>query len=465
MDYDCLVVGAGIGGLSAAYELSRSGLRVLVIEADIQVGGVMRSERTPDGFLLEHGPNTVTSNDPALHDHFSSLGIAAEKLVAKREGARRYVLHSGALLPIPMSPPAFLRSRLLSGRAKLRMFAELLLPRSPASDESVAAFFIRRLGPEPFERLIDPFISGVYAGDPRALSARASFARLWAAEQRAGSIVRGMLAGGAARKPKPARRTPRELFSFRAGLAAWPQALADQLGPERLWLGARAVALRQSPDGWELAVQRPGQIDPLTARHVLLAVPAQVAASLIEPYDQAAATALRGIAYPPVSIVHLGYRREAVAHPIDGFGMLCPASEGRRVLGTLWPSALFPGRAPEGAILTSSFVGGARYPDLARQSDEALIEQVHAEQQALIGAREEPMLARVMRWSQAIPQYNAGHIQRLATLEHCEARLAGLHLLGNYRDGVSVERAWQRGREQAQLVAAALQPAAYKLSG
>ncbi len=464
MEYDCLVVGAGIGGLSAAHELSRSGLRVLVVEADIQVGGVMRSEQTPDGFLLEHGPNTVTSGDPALHDHFAELNIAVERLVAQREGARRYVLHGGALLPIPMSPPAFLRSRLLSTGAKLRMFAELLMPRTPASDESVAAFFIRRLGPEPFERLIDPFISGVYAGDPRALSARASFARLWAAEQRAGSIVRGLI-GARSHKPRPARRAPRELFSFRAGLAAWPQAIADKLGAERLWLGARAVALRQIFDGWELTVQRPGQIDPLVAHHVLLAVPAPVAAGLIEDYDSAAAMALRAIDYPPVSVVHLGYRRAAVAHPLDGFGMLCPASEGRKVLGTLWPSALFAGRASEGMVLTSSFVGGARYPALAQQSDEALIEQVHGEQQALIGASEEPVLARVARWPQAIPQYNAGHIQRLAVLEHCEARLAGLHLLGNYRDGVSVERAWQRGREQAQSVIAAFQPASYKLSG
>lgn len=455
MEYDCVVIGAGIGGLSAAYELLRQGVRVLVIEADSRVGGVMRSERTPDGFLLEYGPNTVTSNDPALRDHFATLGLSATHLVARHEGARRYVLHKGALVPIPLSPPAFLRSPLLSMQAKLRIVAELLLPRSPAHDEHVAAFFTRRLGREPFERLIDPFISGVYAGDPQQLSTRAAFARFWAAEQQTGSMVRGMLMAAGTRRPR--QRSRRELFSFRDGLASWPQAIARRLGDDRAWRNARAVGLQQVPEGWEVTVQRPGQIDPLWARHVVLAVPAAGAAALVEAHDQEAAAALRAIPYPPVAVVQLGYRRGAVRHPIDGFGMLCPASEGRNVLGTLWPSALFPGRAPEGALLTASFVGGARSPHLAQQSDEALLEMVHAEQQALIGAHEEPILARVARWPEAIPQYNAGHVERIAALESCEERLLGLSFLGNYRDGVSVERVWQQGRDLGAHVAGRLQ--------
>jgi protoporphyrinogen/coproporphyrinogen III oxidase len=283
MDYDCLVIGAGISGLSAGYALARAGAQVLVCEAGSAVGGVMRSERTAEGFLIEHGPNTVTSNDPALFAHFAELGLAAERLVAQRAGARRYVLHNGALEPIPLSPPAFLRSSLLSAPAKLRLLAELFLPSSPAPDEHVAAFFTRRLGSEPFERLIDPFVSGVYAGDPRQLSARAAFARFWAAEQRAGSIVRGMLAGGGTRRT--GKRQRRELFSFRNGLQRWPQAIADFLGPERLWLHAQAVELRPAVEGWQVIIERNGQTMPLQVAQVILAVPAAVASQLLERLD------------------------------------------------------------------------------------------------------------------------------------------------------------------------------------
>jgi protoporphyrinogen/coproporphyrinogen III oxidase len=450
MDYDCLIVGGGITGLSAGYTLARAGRRILVCEAAADVGGVMRSERTSAGFLVEYGPNTVTSNDPALFEHIAELGLAEERIVARREGARRYVLHNGQLKPIPLSPPAFVRSSLLSWQAKLRLLAELVLPASPAHDEHVAAFFIRRLGVEPFERLIDPFVSGVYAGDPRQLSARAAFARFWGAEQRAGSIVRGMLAGGGA-KPK-GKRQRRELFSFREGLQVWPRAIAAYLGGERLWLRTRVIELRPSAEGWRVTLQREGQIDQLQVRQVVCAVPAAVTAQLIAHLDEQAATVLQAMPYPPVAVVQLGYQRSEVSHPIDGFGMLCPASEGRKVLGTLWPSALFPERAPQDAILTTSFVGGARSPALARQSSEVLATMVHEEQRALIGARGEPIFAQVTHWPEAIPQYVAGHEQRVAALNAFEMRFPGLTIAGNYRDGVSVERAWQQGREAGQRI-------------
>jgi len=465
MHLDCIVVGGGISGLSAAEAVARRGGRVLLLEAGAAVGGALRSERTADGFLLEHGPNTVTSGEPELWRHFAELGIAGERLTAARSGAKRYVLHGGRLLPIPMSPAAFLRSPLLSAAGKLRLLAEPLLPRGGASDESVATFFARRLGPEPFQRLVDPFVSGVYAGDPQALSARAAFPRIWAAEQRAGSIVLGMIAGaGARRKPRqPGEPRPRRaLFSFRDGLATWPRAIAAFLGPERLWTEARAVDLRPADGEWHVTVSRGGTTSHLLADRVVLATPAGTAAGLIERLAPAAAAALLGIPYPPVSIVHLGYRRADLAHPIDGFGMLCPSGEGRRVLGTLWPSALFPGRAPDGMVLTSSFVGGARMPELATQDDAALVATAHAEQRALIGASDKPVLARVSRWPTAIPQYNAGHEARVATLARLEAERPGLRLLGNYRDGVSVEACWRAGREAglelAERAAAVISP-------
>ncbi|NJN15683.1 MAG: protoporphyrinogen oxidase [Oscillochloris sp.] len=341
---------------------------------------------------------------------------------------------------------------MLSTRAKLRLLAEPLLPRS-REPESVAAFFGRRLGPEPLQRLIDPFVSGVYAGNPQELSMQAAFPRLWQAEQRAGSLLLGMLTAPRPKRQKGEARSQRRLFSFHKGLATWPQAIARFLGPERLWTGARALDLRPTDGEWHVTVQRAGVVAHLLVSQVILAVPAAVAAHLVDRLDAQAAAALRAIPYPPVTLVHLGYRRSDVAHPLDGFGLLCPSDENAKVLGTLWPSSLFPNRAPAGSVLTTAFVGGARNSVLTNQSEEALIAMVHAEQQRIIGVRAEPVFARTIRWPQAIPQYNAGHLRRIAAIAQLEQRRLGLHLIGNYRGGISVEACWQQGRAAAALVA------------
>lgn len=446
--YDCIVVGAGISGLSAAYELHRRGARLLVVEAQNEPGGSMRSERTSEGFVLENGPNTVVSRDPALDQHLSDLGIAEERIAAERTGARRYIVLQGKPQLIPMSPPALLKTPLLSTPAKLRVLAEPLLPRAVTPDESVKMFFARRLGPEVANHLLDPFVSGVYAGVPTELSIKSSFAALWEAEQQYGSIIVGMLRGRkkppSEGKDQPRRRS--EMLSFREGLQTWPRAIARALGAEQVSFGTTARTLQPAEQGWHLTVERNGQTEVLQARHVVLAVSAPVAARLVADLDPISAQALGGIAYPPLAVVHLGYHRSAVEHSLDGFGMLCPSGEGRRILGTLWPSSLFPGRAPDDMVLMTSFVGGARMPDLAQQDLEALIEMVAQEQQALVGARGEPAFARVAYWEHAISQYNAGHEERMAALDRLEAMFYGLHLLGNYRDGVNVEKCWHKGR-------------------
>ncbi len=453
--YDAIVVGAGISGLSAAYTLHQHGANVLLIEPHASVGGSIRSERTAEGFVLEHGPNTVVSKDPTLWAHFAELGIAEKRLVADRQGGRRYVLLDGNLELIPTSPPAFLTSKLLSPAGKLRLLAEPLIPRTHMPDESIVSFCTRRLGAEPAQRLIDPFVSGVYAGDPSATSMRAAFPTLWEAEQGYGSIVRGMLAKGmsAGRKrsrtngaaPKPER--PRsEMFTFPDGLVEWPWAIARALGEDRVWLQTQATALHPDNDGWSLTVVRDGQEQTIQAAQVILASPADVTANLVEHLDQTAAQVLRAIPYAPLAVVHLGYRREDVAHPLDGFGMLCPGRERRKILGTLWNSSLFAGRAPQDAVLLTTFVGGARNPGILQQTDDQIIKTVQQEQQALIGARGEPLLMNVTRWSRSIPQYVAGHTRRISALERLEGNWRGLYLVGNYRDGVSVERCWLGAR-------------------
>jgi oxygen-dependent protoporphyrinogen oxidase len=280
------------------------------------------------------------------------------------------------------------------------------------------------------------------------MSVRSAFPALWEAERRAGSLLLGMLAARRSAGARRARGEPRPrsvLFNFGEGMAAWPRAYARALGPERLWVGAAATALRPAFGGWQLDVRRGQETLTVQADAVVLAAPAYGSAGLLEGLDARAAAALRAIPYAPMAVVHLGYRREQVAHPLDGFGLLCPAVERRQVLGILWPSSLFPGRAPEGAVLTASFIGGARLPQLAALGDDQLTAVARAEHEAILGARGAPLLAHVTRWPRAIPQYLAGHGALLAEIERLEAAWPGLHLIGSYRDGISVEKCWRRG--------------------
>jgi oxygen-dependent protoporphyrinogen oxidase len=396
--------------------------------------------------MLENGPNTVVSNDPLMDEHFAELGIAEEYVAADRQSGRRYLLLNGQLELLPTSPPSFFSSPVLSTAGKLRLLAEPFIPRAVTPDESIEMFFARRLGPEAAHNLVDPFVSGIYAGNPQELSMHTTFPTLWEAEQGHGSIVRGMIARSRSRKQQGPRKRS-QMFNFRHGLQTWPQAIVQAIGPEHVRFNTRASALRSGDQGWYLTVTQNGTEEVLHSRRIVLAVPAYVAASLIAEMNPTAAQALRDIPYSPLAIVHLGYRRAEVQHPLDGFGMLCPSRENRGILGSLWPSTLFPERAPDEMVLTTSFVGGARSPDILQSDDEELIERVMHEQRAIIGATGEPVFARVMRWEQAISQYVAGHPARMEALVRLEAMLNGLYVLGNYRDGVSVEKCWHKGRD------------------
>jgi oxygen-dependent protoporphyrinogen oxidase len=445
-NYDCVVVGGGISGLSAAYGLRRQGAKVLLIESADRVGGAIHSVRTADGYTLDCGPNTVTSKDAALWQHFANLGIMDERMAAERSGGRRFILLGGKPELIPNTPAGLVMTPLLSTGAKLRVLAEPLIPRTHLPDESVSAFFARRVGRQLADRMVDPFVSGVYAGDPKGTSIKAAFPSIWEAEQRGGSIVRGMIMGRKSAPKKPKGERPKSvLFNFAGGLAAWPQAVARALGSDNVWLNSRARSLRQHEGDWELTVDRGGQTELVSVGMVVLAVPAYVVADLVAEIDAAAAKALRAIPYPPMAVVHLGYKREAISHPLDGFGVLCPSGEGRKVLGILWSSTLFASSAPAGHVLTTTFVGGARIPETTRQSDADVIAMVVREHEQILGARGVPAMTHITRWNQAIPQYTAGHAQRMAALDQLESAHPGLFLLGNYRDGLSVEKCWDKG--------------------
>lgn len=457
--YDVVVVGAGISGLSAAYTLFKRGLDVLVVEAKAEVGGVMRSITTPDGYVFDCGPNTLASKDPRMWAEFADLGMLDRMVVAGRSGKRRYFLKDGKPLEIPNDPIGLARMEHVSFKGKMRMLREPFIPRTMSPDESVANFFSRRIGPEVMERMVDPFVSGVYSGDPSKMSIRATFPSLWEAEQRGGSIIKGFLGVGKAKKdtstPKatPAPKMRSVTFNFKGGVAEWPRTIARVLGPQRVWTGVRATALHATGTGWALVLDRDGQVETIEAASVIVAMPAYAAADLVADLDANASQALGGFTYSSMAVVNLGYRRSQVAHPVDGFGVLAPSCERRNFLGILWASTLFPPFAPENRVLTINLMGGELNPIRAEQSDEALIAQAIADNQAVIGASGDPEVVNITRWPKAVAQYNFGHIERIAAIERLEQARPGIYFVGSYRGGVGMPKCWRNGVNTAETAA------------
>ena len=435
---DVLVVGAGVSGLATAFGLVRRGLQVEVIDAGRAPGGVIGTVKR-DGALYETGPNSALDTTPLIGELIAAAGIAAERLPASEIANTRFVVRDGRPIALPMSPGAFLATPLFSGLAKARLALEPLVRRQPAGEEEVIAHFVRRrLGREFLDYAIEPFVAGIYAGDPDRLPVPAAFPKLHALEQRYGSLILGAILGARERRKRAetAKNTAKS-FSFRGGMQTLTDALAR--GVQRVTLGAKAVSLARLPDGsFAVTFDQGGASFTRHARAVVLAVPAAEAARLAYPLAPDATRALQEIEYPPVTVVATAYRREDVTHALGGFGFLAPRVEGRAVLGTLFSSSMFEGRAPDGQVLLTNFVGGRRNPELASADDATLAVKVAAEHRALLGARAPALWNAIVRWPRAIPQYELGHLGRIAKVAEAEKAVPGLRFCANYRGGVSV---------------------------
>ena len=446
-----IVVGAGISGLSTAYFLDRAGSDVTLLELEAVSGGTMQTVRE-DGWLVETGPTSSLETTPLLREMVKELGIGDEWVYADASADKRYILRGGKLHPLPMTPLAFLVSSLWGGRGKLRLLGEPIVGRAPA-EESIAQFVTRRLGKEFLDYAIDPFVSGVYAGDPARLSVRAAFPKLYALEEKYGGLMKGMILGAGERRQRAEKAKDKaRMFSFRGGMQTFPRAIARRLGA-KIRYGCDVVAVERGADGrFRILLGRGGGGIPAESDVVVLAVPAYAAELLIRHFSPAASDALRRISYPPVAEVFLGYRAEDMGRALDGFGYLVPAKEGRSILGTIWSSSLFPGRAPEGRVALTTFVGGSRQPQIARKNEEDLIRLVTSELRALMNVRGDPVYARVSRWERAIPQYNLGHQELMTTVDGLETDMPGLFFCSNFRGGIAVGDCVMNGEKTARRI-------------
>ncbi len=444
------VLGAGITGLTAAHRLHRLGHRVRVFEQSERVGGAIQTERH-DGWLVESGPNSILSGEPSLDALIAELALDAARVKANPAAKKRFLVRRGRLVVAPLSPRALLSSPLFSPLAKLAIFSELAARRRVrTSDVSLADFIGSHFGREFVDYALNPFVSGVYAGDPRKLSARHAFPKLWELEQTHGSLLRGQLA--LARERRQQGGSAPAIFSFSEGLQMLPDRLAAALPDGAIQREATLDAIL--PGGnWSVVWHDAHNTHTETFDAIVVALPAPALAQLrIGSLGERPLAALSAIEHPPVSSLFLGYRLEQVAHPLDGFGLLVPARENRRLLGVLFSSTLFPGRAPAGHVAITVMTGGARQPELATLTDPALFEEVGPDLAELLGVRGEPAFVRRRVWPRAIPQYNLGYEQFLGALNAAERSHRGLFFGGQARDGISVPACVAAGEKLAARV-------------
>ncbi|MBF0125744.1 MAG: protoporphyrinogen oxidase [Magnetococcales bacterium] len=450
-DSKVLILGGGISGLATAWFLHRRGVEVELLEAGDQPGGSIRTSRQ-QGYLVEHGPNSTLQKpgeaDDALGRLVTDLELSNRLIEADPMAARRFVMRKGRLLPLPDSPPAFLISRIFSPWAKIRLLREIVTGWVD-HEESIAAFVRRRLGKEFLTYAIEPFISGVYAGDPEDLSIQAAVPRIYGLEQQYGTLIVAAIMEGKAAK---AMGTPRgRLVTFDGGMGVLPDTIAKKLPPGTVHTGRSVVSLRPGEGGgWRVTWKGEGGAEGAqTAKRVVLALPAQAASSALASVAPAASRILSGLAYAPIASVAMGYAQNQVAHPLDGFGFLLPRKERIRLLGGLFSSTLFPGRAQAHKVLLTAFIGGAMDFAALTLPDTRLVEQVHQDLGRCLGIQGAPEFVHLTRHQSAIPQYYLGHLGRIEALDKALEPFPGLFTRANWRDGISVANCVRNGELMA----------------
>jgi oxygen-dependent protoporphyrinogen oxidase len=433
------IVGAGISGLATAHAvLARNPeAEITIFEASQRVGGKVWSEVTPEGYLCEWGVNGFLDKVPQTLQLCRETGVTP--LPADAAAAKRYVFSEGELQKLPEKPPEFFTSRLLSMRGRLRVILETVARGPDASDETLAQFATRRLGREASDKLIDPMASGVFAGDAGKLSLKSCFPRIHEVETEYGSLIRGLIklqlkARREGQKDKPGPGPGGKLTSFEGGMEVLTGRLAELLG-DRIRASCPVLAVERAGGRYQLQLAD-GSMEECET--LVLAAPAHAQSSMLRGMDATLAEHLSEIPYPALSVVCSGYRESRVGRVLDGFGFLVPSREQRAVLGTVVDSNVFPGRAPEGAHLLRTMIGGARAPELARLPDEKLLDRVNSELRDILGLDAEPDFVRIFRHERAIPQYIIGHAARLEAIEERLQHHPGLVLTGNAFRGVSL---------------------------
>lgn len=446
-----VIVGGGISGLSLAYFLleKNKDLDIVVIESEKKAGGKIWTEKV-NGFLCEGGVNGFLDNRPKTLELASKLSL--KPLRSNDSARKRYIFSNGKLNLLPESPVSFLRSNLLSFSGRLRVLAEVFVPKRMDDDETLAQFAIRRLGRDAYEKLIDPMASGIFAGDPEKMSLRSCFPKVYNLEQTYGSLIKGMI-----RLKRQARKTGQKvgagpggvLMSFYDGMGTMINALTTFLG-DRLKYDNRVVSIDKVNNLYNIYLKDGSFIE---SDVVVIASPAYEAGKILGSLNKEISLLLGDIFYPSITVVCFGYKKERIKYPLNGFGFLIPYKEKRKILGTLWDSSIFPNRAPDDMVLMRSMIGGARNSGLALMEEDKIVDIVINELRDIMDINVTPDFVKIYRHEKGIPQYHVGHERRLSRIEELLSKLKGLYLTGNAYRGIGVNDCIENSFKLAERIA------------
>jgi len=438
-DKKIVVIGAGISGLTSGYLLHKEGFDVTVLEEKDKVGGSIETIME-DGFLFDRGPNSALETTPIISQLVNELKLEDELVYANKEGNKRYILRNGELHALPMSPPAFIKSKLFSGKAKLRLLAEPFIGKSiDGYYQSIAEFVTRRLGSEFLDYAINPFVAGVYAGKPEELSVKSAFPKLYALEEEYGGLIWGAIRSMRKRKKRTEQsKQSAKMLSFKNGMKVLPEAIAAHLGT-RVKLSAKVVSVRKTSEGkYGVTYDDGDQKITLLTDVVLSTIPAYKAAEVFGHFDEELDKHLNEIYYPPVLVLYFVYDKKDVGQALDGFGFLIPSKEEKSFLGAIWSSVIFPNRSAETRASFTLFIGGSRDPGFVYDNENDVINRVRDEFESIMKINGKPVLISKRFWEKAIPQYKLGYVEHENYFDHFEKDNKGIFLSGNYRGGISV---------------------------
>ena len=450
------VVGAGVSGLSVAFYLKRKGVNVTVLEKEREPGGKMRTVYEK-GYIVEAGPNGFLDGKPYTLNLVKALGIEDRLYRSSDKARKRFIYTNGRLVRLPENPIAFLSSYLMSWRGKLRLVGELFVPpKKDDSDETLGDFARRRLGEEALEKLLDPMIAGIFAGDPDRMSLKAAFPAIYNLERQYGGLIRGLIA-----KMKEAKAKGKSsagpagpggvLTSFVGGTKDLIDALSESLR-EELRTDVSVEKIERSKNSWVVRWKEGSKEFTDEFDHLVVSTPAYAAAELLREVDEELSQLLSEIEYSPISVVGLGFQKKGLGHNLDGFGFLVPRSEGRKILGALWDSSVFPNRAPEGKALIRVMIGGARQPELALLPEEELVEIALKELRRIMKIRHYPEMVKIFKHKKGIPHYTLGHCERVDRIFEIGKKLGNLHFCSNAYRGVGVNDCTKLAQETAERI-------------
>lgn len=431
------VIGGGISGLSALHFIRHrysGSCHVKLYEKDSRLGGTIGTDRV-EGFVSDWGSNGFLSKIPLTLQMVSELDLDDMLDPAYPSAERRFIYRNNKLHEIHASPPKFMRSKILSVSGRLRLAMEPLIPKKKDdTDESIFDFARRRIGREAAEHMIGPMVSGVFGGDARKLSLQSCFPLMVEMEREYGSLFKALIARKKAGSTGGPAGPSGRLTSFKNGLFTIIERLQGKY-LDHIVSGCGVKKIHHENNIYRLEFDS-GQ--PETFDSVICAAPAYAASDIVAGMDGDLSSILAEIPYTSISVVCSGYKKENIAHDLAGFGFLIPRNQNKRILGSIWTSSIFTGRAPEGMVQLRTMIGGATDEAAVNLSEGELADIVHRELTDIIGITGQPDYLRIFKWSRGIPQFTLGHPLRMAKLEKILEKYPGLFFTGNAYKGVSL---------------------------